>query len=767
MKQEYLLEGLGCANCAARMESRIGLLPQVARASVYFATSTLVIEAGTSADFDAILPVATDIIRQIEPHVIVREKQSHLDVAAVMTTACPDGSCTAAIVTDWPAAAITLPGVLDTAGYALSDSDAVAAQPSPDIAQPSWRGRLASISTDNKILAIGAGLFLAALVLPLPTLVGRVLFIAAWLLAGSKVLLRAGRNIARGEVFDENFLMALATLGAVAIGEYPEAVAVMLFYRAGVLLESRAVSQSRQSVQALLGIRPDYANLRTAAGLARVSPAQVAPGSLIVIRPGERVPLDGIVQEGRSSLDTSAITGESAACDVAPGDAILSGTVNLDGLLTVATTRSYGESTVARILDLVENAASHKARTEAFITRFARWYTPAVVATAAALAFLVPLLVPGAVFSEWLYRALIFLVVSCPCALVISIPLGFFGGIGGASRNGILIKGSNFLETLARVDTVVFDKTGTLTQGAFTVRAVEPELPFSREQLLTLAATAECHSSHPIARSILAAAAETGNLVQAGMPGLAPADQLEACASLPGLGMRVRADGHEILAGNTRLMAEQGIACPVRSEAGSRIHVARDGQYAGSILVTDTVKADAADAIRNLRAAGVRRIAMLTGDSEAAARAIAAPLGITDVHAGLLPQDKVAVFDALERGKTGRGCIVYVGDGINDAPVLARADIGIAMGGLGSDAAIEAADVVIMTDEPAKVAVAIATARRTRAVVWQNIVFALGIKLLVLILGATGHATMWEAVFADIGVTLIAVFNAMRLLRHR
>ncbi len=766
MKREFLLEGLGCANCAAKMENRISQLPRVTQASIHFATRTLVLATEAGADFEVILADATRIIRQIEPDVIVQAKQSPWHAvgwpetaAAARPTAasiCADGSCTPV----WPGPNDASPG-LNEAG---PGPEATA----PADSLPPWRRQLNELAAEGApLLAVSAALFLSALLLPLPAAIGRLLQIAAWLLAGGKVLLRAVRNIGRGDLFDENFLMALATIGAIAIGEYPEAVAVMLFYRAGELLENRALRQSRQSVQSLLGIRPDYANLWTADGLMRVSPADVPVGSRILIRPGERVPLDGTVLEGRSSLDTAAITGESASRDVAPGDPVLSGTVNLDGLLTVATTCSYGESTVARILDLVENAASHKAKTEAFITRFARWYTPAVVGIAAVLAFLVPLLVPGARFQDWLYRGLIFLVVSCPCALVISIPLGYFGGIGAAARDGILVKGSNHLEALARVDTVVFDKTGTLTSGAFTVQSIDPVPPFTRSQLLAYAARGEAHSSHPIARAILAAAAAPGSAA-AGPAAAADLDPaaVESFVNLPGLGTRTRTEGREILAGNARLMAESAIAVPpLSAEAGTRVFVAIDGQYAGSIRVADTVKPDAAEAISSLRAAGVRDVAMLTGDHEAAARSVAASVGIGSVHAGLLPQDKVAVFDELER-RSGRGSIVYVGDGINDAPVLTRADVGIAMGGLGSDAAIEAADVVIMTDEPLRVAGAIAIARRTQAVVWQNIVFALGIKLLVLLLGAGGQASMWEAVFADIGVTVIAIFNAMRLLKR-
>ena len=578
-------------------------------------------------------------------------------------------------------------------------------------------------------------------------------YLAAYGLIGYDVLLRAGQNILRGQVFDENFLMCIATIGALITGEYPEAVFVMLFYQVGSLFEGYAVGKSRASIAELMNIRPDTARVLREGKQLEVAPEEVAVGEVIAVAPGERIPLDGVVVNGESALDTSALTGESLPRALRPGDEALSGCINQTGLLEIRVTKAFGESTVSKILDLVENASSKKAKAENFITRFARYYTPCVVAAALLLCLLPPLLGHGA-FRDWLHRALIFLVISCPCALVISVPLGFFGGIGGASRRGILIKGSNYMETLAKVDIVVMDKTGTLTKGVFAVQACHPAEGVEPEELLAMAALAESYSSHPIALSLRRA---YGRDMDAGRVA-----QVQEAA---GRGVKALVDGRAVAAGNGKLMEEMGLTPSLPAEPGTAVHVALEGRYAGYILIADALKPDAAQAVAGLRQAGVRKTVMLTGDSPAVAEHIGAKLGLDEVHAGLLPEDKVARVEALHAQLRRGGALAFVGDGINDAPVLAQADVGVAMGGLGSDAAIEAADIVIMDDQPSKIPLAISIARKTLRIVKQNIVFALGVKALVLVLGACGVATMWEAVFADVGVSVIAILNSMRALR--
>jgi Cd2+/Zn2+-exporting ATPase len=584
-----------------------------------------------------------------------------------------------------------------------------------------------------------------------------------YFLAGWDVLWKAVRNIAHGQVFDENFLMALATVGAFATAEYAEAVFVMLFYQIGELFEDVAVGRSRKSIAALMDIRPDYANREKDGVLEKVDPEDVAVGDVIAVKPGERVPLDGTVLSGVSALDTAALTGESVPRDVKPGDGIISGCVNRSGLLRVQVTKPYGESTVARILDLVENASEKKAASENFITRFARYYTPAVVAAAAAL-FLLPTVLlavlpaasgflAGTVWSDWLHRALIFLVISCPCALVISVPLTFFGGIGGASKCGILVKGSNYLEALAHTDTVVFDKTGTLTEGTFSVTAVHPEEGFTPQALVRYAAAAERFSDHPISLSLRAACPEAAD---------AAVDNVEEIA---GHGVRASVDGHAVCVGNSRLMERENIRYLPCELPGTIVHVTADGFYAGHIVISDQAKPDAAAAIADLKRSGVRRTVMLTGDTQAVAASVARELGVDEFHAELLPADKVAQVEALLAARSPKSRLAFVGDGINDAPVLTRADVGIAMGAMGSDAAIEAADIVLMDDKPSKIATAMRISRKTLRIVKQNIVFALAVKLGVLALGAFGLANMWEAVFADVGVAFLAILNATRALR--
>lgn len=595
-------------------------------------------------------------------------------------------------------------------------------------------------------------LFVVSLLLPVEGPLRLAVFLVPYAAAGWDVLWKAVRNILNGQVFDENFLMCTATVGALIIGEYPEAVAVMLFYQVGELFQNVAVSRSRQSISALMDIRPDYANIEKDGQLLRVDPEEVAVGDVIVIKAGERVPLDGTVLEGTSALDTAALTGESLPRDVAVGDEVISGCVNLSGLLHVKVVKPFGQSTVARILDLVENSSEKKAQAEHFITKFARYYTPIVVFAALALA-VIPSLATGQ-WGVWVPRALNFLVVSCPCALVISIPLSFFGGIGGASKQGILVKGSNYLEALAQAGVVVFDKTGTLTQGRFSVTGVHPE-GMDEGELLELAALAEQFSTHPISRSIVAA--------WGGVPDQERVREVEEAA---GHGVRATIDGRIVLAGNRKLMDREGI--PVNAghdHSGTVIHVAVDGRYAGCLVIADQPKQTSAQALRELKEAGIRQTVMLTGDAQGAAQAVAGALGLDQFYAQLLPADKVERVEALLAEKGPREKLVFVGDGINDAPVLSRADIGVAMGALGSDAAIEAADIVLMDDDLLKLPAAVRIARKTLSIVRQNVVFALGVKLLVLILSAIGRANMWAAVFADVGVSVLAILNASRMLR--
>ena len=582
-------------------------------------------------------------------------------------------------------------------------------------------------------------------------------YMIPYLVVGYDILLKAVKGVLHGEVFDENFLMAVATVGAVGLGDYREGVAVMLFYQVGELFQSYAVGKSRKSISGLMDIRPDYANIEGENGLVRVPPDQVPPGSIIVVQPGEKIPIDGVVTEGEASLNTSALTGESLPRDVKPGSEVISGCIDMTGVLRIRTTKAFGESTVSKILDLVENSGAKKSRSENFITRFAHYYTPAVCCSALALAVLPPVirLISGvdAQWSVWIYRALTFLVISCPCALVISIPLTFFAGIGGSSRAGVLVKGSNYLETLANTKYVVFDKTGTLTKGVFQVVGVHHS-ELEKQKLLEYAALAESFSGHPISRSLREAC------------GVAlDQSRVTDVRELSGRGVTAKVDGVDVAAGNDRLMGELGIDCIPCSQVGTVVHVAIDGKYSGHILISDVVKASSAQAIRELKELGVKKTVILTGDSEAVARKVAEELGVDEVHSKLLPADKVERIEALLEQKGRRERLAFVGDGINDAPVLSRADIGVAMGALGSDAAIEAADVVLMDDDPLKIASAIRIARRCMRIVYENIGFALGVKLVCLLLGALGIANMWVAIFADVGVMVIAVLNAIRALR--
>lgn len=596
----------------------------------------------------------------------------------------------------------------------------------------------------------GAVIFAASALVQEGSWLQFIMLLLGYLIVGGDVLWKAIRNIFRGRVFDENFLMAIATVGAFAIQKYSEAVAVMLFYQVGELFQSYAVNRSRKSIADLMDIRPDYANLKTGGAIKRISPLEAKPGDIIVVQPGERIPLDGTVTSGTSSIDASALTGESVPVTAREGDDVLSGSINQNGVLEVRVSKPYGESTVSKILDLVENASGKKAETEHFITRFAKWYTPAVVISALLLAVIPPVFF-GQEFSMWLYRALVFLVISCPCALVISIPLSFFGGIGGASKCGILVKGSNYLELLSQCKTVVFDKTGTLTEGNFEVEEIHSE-GISSEEFLRYCAAAENSSSHPIALSVKRAYGEK-----------IPYEAIAKTVEISGKGICAEFEKKIILAGNSKLMEHYGIV-PAETDGRTSVHLAVNGVYAGYLTIADRIKQDAARAVSDLKANGVVRTVMLTGDVKSVADDVGAKVGIDEVHAELLPGDKVRRVEELLAKEEKGGKLAFVGDGINDAPVLARADIGIAMGGVGSDAAIEAADIVLMTDEPARIATAMKISRKTMRIVKQNIIFALGIKAIVLILGAFGIASMWLAVFADVGVALIAILNAIRCL---
>ena len=584
-------------------------------------------------------------------------------------------------------------------------------------------------------------------------LINNVIFIISYIIVGLDILKKAIRNIFRGEVFDENFLMAVATLGAFGIGEFPEAVAVMLFYQIGELFQSYAVDKSRKSISSLMDIRPDFANVFRNGKIEKVSPKEVKIGEIIVVKPGEKVPLDGNIIEGKTTLDTKALTGESMPKEVVEGDEVLSGSINLNGVIKLEVKKEFGESTVTKILDLVENASSKKSKSENFITKFAKYYTPTVVIIALILAIVPPLIIEGASFQDWIYRALSFLVVSCPCALVISIPLSFFGGIGGASKIGVLVKGSNYLEALANTEIAVFDKTGTLTKGIFEVQKIEP-IGISKEELLKISAYAENYSNHPISKSIKQAYNKE-------------IDEKEIIDSqeLSGLGVMAKISNKNVLVGNEKLMQEKGIEYEKCNEIGTILYVAIEGKYAGYILISDTIKKDSKYTIQELKRHNIKQTVMLTGDKKEVGESVAKEIGIDKVYTQLLPADKVKKVEELLKTKSPKGKLAFVGDGINDAPVLAISDIGIAMGGLGADSAIEAADIVIMTDEPSKILKSIKISKKTMKIVKENIVFAIFVKILVLVLSAFGLSTMWEAVFADVGVSIIAIINAFRALR--
>jgi len=707
------IEGLDCPNCAAKVERKINTLEGIKEATVDFLGKKIVVLADEISENELVELIQTEVDK-IEDGVKV-----------------------------------FIPKV--QAGESSSEEEDT--------------GKI------KKKLLIGGVLFVLGIFVPKTLFIPKLaVFLVSYLVIGGDVLLSAFKNILNGQVFDENFLMAIATIGAFAIGEYPEGVAVMLFYQLGELLQGIAVNNSRKSIVSLMDIRPDYANIKVGEGIKKVSPEEIKVGEIIVVKPGEKVPLDGKIVKGASTFDTSALTGESLPREAKAGDDVLSGFINKNGLIEIQVAKVFSESTVSKILYLMENAGSKKSKTENFITKFAKYYTPAVVITALIVAIFPPLLIQGATFSDWIYRALIFLVVSCPCALVISIPLGFFGGIGGASRHGILIKGTNYLEVLNNLESVVMDKTGTLTKGIFKVTEVNAEnnikindfqnnkTELTKPLLLKYAAHIEKFSNHPIAQSIVAEYENSVSKVDENV--------VKDFEEISGFGIKVNINNHQFLAGNSKLMNLENITFDKKENLGTAIYLAADGKYIGNILISDEVKEDSARAIKGMKENGVKEIVMLTGDNEAIGKNIAEKLGIDKVFTELLPNEKVEKLEEIYKTKSEKGKIAFVGDGINDAPVLARADLGIAMGGAGSDAAIEAADVVIMNDEPSKIVTAIKIAKKTKEIVWQNITVAFAIKIVVMALGLFGDATMWEAVFADVGVALLAVLNATRVLRY-
>ncbi|MCR8745680.1 heavy metal translocating P-type ATPase [Romboutsia lituseburensis] len=704
VKREIILGGLNCAHCAEVINEKVGKLEEIESSNLNFINKKLSLEINKSVNEKELLDKVVGIINDTEPGLDIQinyEKERN--------------------------------------------TNSVKEEPKSDVNK-----------ADLIKLIIGAVVYIFGIyqtATGFESQFSNLIFLIAYIIVGGEVLLKAVKNAFKGHMFDENFLMAIATVGALAIGELPEAVGVMLFYQVGEFLQGMAVGKSRKSITALMQIRPDSANLKVGSDMKVVSPEDVSIGDIIIVKPGEKVPLDGIVIEGISMVDTSALTGESVLREITVGEDILSGFINKNALLTIKVTKEFGESTVAKILDLVENASSKKSKTENFITKFSKYYTPAVVISALLIAVVPPIVINDAVFSDWLYRGLIFLVVSCPCALVLSIPLSFFSGIGFASKNGILIKGSNYLEALRSVDTVVFDKTGTLTKGVFNVTKIN-SVGISEENLLEYAAVAEANSNHPIAKSILNYYNNSVDL-----------EKIESYEEIAAYGIKVGYSGEHILAGNEKLMRKENIFYSPAKEVGTVVYIAVNKVYRGYIVISDEIKEDSIDAIKHLKYMGIKEVVMLTGDNEKVANNIASQLGLDKVYSNLLPNEKVDKLEEIYKGRTEKEKVIFVGDGINDAPVLARADVGIAMGGLGSDAAIEAADVVLMTDEPSKISKAIEIATKTNKIVWQNITFALGIKIIVLILGAGGIATMWEAIFADVGVALIAVLNAMRAMR--
>ncbi|ERJ12078.1 heavy metal translocating P-type ATPase [Haloplasma contractile] len=777
-KKIFEVDNLSCANCAQKIEDKIKQQIKVDHVHVNFVTKQIQVEYSNSINTQDLFVQIKKVVEEVEGSTavceLVSKKQDQSSKYAVIGLDC--ANCATKIEqtlnnTDGIKKA-NLDFVSKTLSYTLKENqnkikmhDKIAKL--VDDIEPGVRLKLIDHTNEAveeqglKIsqhipLILGALIFISILFVDKTSVLYIPMFIISYLLIGGEIVFRAIKNLFRGKVFDENFLMTVATIGAFGIEEYPEAVAVMLFYQVGELFQGMAVNRSRRNIKKLMSIKPDVANLKTDTGLRNVPVEYVEIDSIVVVKPGEKVPLDGVIIEGESTLDTKALTGESLPVEVSTDEEVLSGTINLTGLITVRVTKTSEESTVSKVLELVQNASSKKAQTENFITKFARVYTPIVTISALLLALIPPLLVEGQSYSDWLSRAFVFLVISCPCALVVSIPLGFFGGIGSASKHGILVKGGNYLEALNNIKIAVFDKTGTLTKGEFAVKQVQPtSQSFTELQILEIAAHVESFSNHPIARSVLNAYENEIN-----------EQAIEEVEEISGHGLKAIYKDNQIVIGNARLMNRESIDIQVVEEVGSILYIAVNGEYIGYILVQDEIKNDSKHAIKQLKALGVNKTVMLTGDKRNVAELVGTELGIDEVYAELLPNDKLDQVEKLLKEKQ-KGNLFFVGDGINDTPVLARADIGIAMGGLGADAAIDVADVVIMTDEPSKIATGIKVAKKTRRIVWQNIVLALGVKLFVLALGALGEAGMWEAVFADVGVSVIAVLNAMRILRYR
>lgn len=715
-KIKLSLVGLDCANCANKIESKINTLEEVKEAHVNFSMGTLMVELVQPKEIDEIKNQMEEIVHSFEPDVKVENYNRNKKV-------CNNNSCN------------------------CNDHDH---------SNEESHNHDHEHESGSKIkLILGVALFILALIFKEKEVYGVVLFILSYIVIGGSVIISAFKNIVKGRVFDENFLMTVATLGAFAIGEYPEAVAVMLFYEIGEMFQGYAVNKSRKSISDLMDIRADYANLLIDGKEKKVSPEDVEINDIIIVKPGERMPLDGIIIEGKSTIDTSALTGESVPRSSSIDDEVLSGCINLNGVIKVKVTKKYGESTVVRILELVENANSKKASTEKFITKFARVYTPIVVILAVLLATIPPLVISDSTFSDWLYRALVFLVVSCPCALVVSVPLAIFAGIGAASKKGILIKGGNYLEALKDLDVVVFDKTGTLTKGVFEVTEIK-ERNISKEEFLKIAAYGESYSNHPIAKSIVR---HYGKEIDK--------EKVSDYKEISGNGISVTFNNKKILLGNKKLMKANNIDIGEINSIGTIVHLVINNEYKGYLIISDEVKENSMEAIKKLKSMGISEIIMLTGDNKNVADEIAKELKLDKVYSELLPGDKVSKIEEILSARKGKEKVAFVGDGINDAPVLARVDIGVAMGGMGSDAAIEAADIVLMNDDPLALSEVLKIAKKTNKILWQNIIFSLGIKVIVLILGAFGIATIWEGVFADVGVTLIAVLNSMRALKAR
>ena len=783
IKKEMILGGLNCAHCAEEINEKVSKMKEIESSNLNFINKKLTLNIISSSNEDEIINKVIDIINSTEPGLnievvndsksikrdiilgglncahcaeVINEKVSKLEGIEASNLNFINKKLSIQIKKS-----INEKEIIEKVIGIVNDTE-----PGLDIQINNEKAKTNKVTKEeNKSnidkkdlvkLIIGAVVYVFGIyqtATGFESQFSNLIFMLAYIIVGGEVLLKALRNIIKGRMFDENFLMSIATVGALAIGELPEAVGVMLFYQIGEFLQGIAVGKSRKSITALMQIRPDSANLKVGSDIKVVSPEDIRVGDIIIVKPGEKVPLDGIVVEGISMVDTSALTGESVLREISVGEDILSGFINKNALLIVKVTKEFGESTVSKILDLVENASSKKSKTENFITKFSKYYTPVVVISAMLIAFVPPLIIPNAIFSDWLYRGLVFLVVSCPCALVLSIPLTFFSGIGFASKNGILIKGSNYLEVLRSVDTVVFDKTGTLTKGVFKVTKVNP-VGISEDKLLEYAAFAEANSNHPIAKSIIKYYDKKIGL-----------DKIDSYEEIAANGIKISYNGENILAGNEKLMRKENIFYSPTKEVGTVVYIAVNKIYRGYIVISDEIKDDSIEAIRHLKAIGIKEVIMLTGDNEKVANSIATQLGLDKVYSNLLPNEKVDKLEDIYKGKAEKEKVIFVGDGINDAPVLARADVGIAMGALGSDAAIEAADVVLMTDEPSKIAKAIEIASKTNKIVWQNIIFALGVKIIVLILGAGGVATMWEAIFADVGVALIAVLNAMRAMK--